>query len=186
MTRRSAAFQLVLVLSFCHAALAQHTGTFTTTGDMMTARGRHTATLLPDGKVLIAGGYTSVGPGSSLSSAELYDPSTGSFTPTGNMSTGRHSHTAILLPDGKVLIAGGFCFGGACTLRGPLASAEIYDPTTGSFSATGKMTKADGNLPAILLNDGRVLIDEIYNGNSDLAELYIPSLVPSRVPATRW
>jgi hypothetical protein len=163
-----------MALSFCNAAFAQHTGTFTPTGDMMTARGRHTATLLPDGKVLIAGGYTSVGAGSSLSSAELYDPSTGSFTPTGSMSTGRHSHTAILLPDGKVLIAGGFCFGGACTLRGPLASAEIYDPATGTFSATRNLAKADGNLPAILLNDGRVLIDEIYNGNSDLAELYDP------------
>jgi hypothetical protein len=171
MTRRLAALQLVLALSFCHVALAQHTGAFTPTADMMTARTGHTATLLPDGKVLIAGGKGCCGPGSTFFSAELYDPSTGSFTATGNMSTGRYNHTAILLPDGKVLIAGGFCSGvGACTLTGPLASAELYDPATGTFSATGNMATADGNLPAILLNDGKVLIAHGRNA----AELYDP------------
>src|SRR6516162_5041260 len=129
MTRRLAVLRSVLVLSFCNVALAQPAGTFTPTGDMMTARTGHTATLLPNGKVLIAGGHACCGPGGSFFSAELYDPSTGSFTATGNMSTVRYNHTAILLPDSKVLIAGGFCGGvGACTLRGPLASTELYDP----------------------------------------------------------
>jgi hypothetical protein len=175
MTRRSAALQLLLALSFCHVALAQHTGAFTPTGDMMTARAGHTATLLSDGKVLIAGGKGRCGPGSTFFSAELYDPSTGSFTATGNMSTGRYNHTAILLPDGKVLIAGGFCSGvGACTLTGPLASAELYDPATGTFSATGNMATADGGPAAILLNDGKVLIAHGRNAPSPSAELYDP------------
>src|SRR5262249_4556752 len=104
MTRRSATLQLVLALSFCHVALAQHTGTFIPTGNMTAARTGHTATLLPDVKVLIAGGSTG---GHALSSAELYAPSTGSFTATGNMTTARTGHAATLLPDGKVLIAGG-------------------------------------------------------------------------------
>jgi hypothetical protein len=175
MTRRSAALQLVLALSFCHVGLAQHTGTFTQTGDMMVPRIGHTATLLPDGRVLIAGGSEY---GWTLSIAELYDPSTGSFTATGNMTTARTGHSAILLPDGKVLIAGGGCPGlhGECTVRGSLAVAELYDPSTGTFSATGSMATAGSGLTwPILLNDGKVLIARGSAGNSPgPAELYDP------------
>jgi hypothetical protein len=142
---------------------------------MMVPRIGHTATLLPDGKVLIAGGAEY---GWTLSIAELYDPSTGSFTATGNMTTARSGHSAILLPDGKVLIAGGGCPGlhGECTLRGALASAELYDPSTGTFSATGSMARAGSGLTwPILLNDGKVLI---AHGSTDNipgpAELYDP------------
>src|SRR5262249_50300885 len=123
MTRRSAALRFVLALSFCNVALAQHTGTFIPTGNMTTGHVGHTATLLPDGKVLSAGGSCC----GASSSAELYDPSTGSFTATGNMTTARSGHTATLLPDGRVLIAGG----GPGILS---ASAELYDPATGTFS----------------------------------------------------
>jgi hypothetical protein len=177
MTRRSAALRLVLALSFCHVAFAQQTGTFTPTGNMTTARVGHTATLLPDGKVLIAGGETPgcCGPSSYFSSAELYDPSTGSFTATGNMTTARVGHTAILLPDGKVLIAGGSFVAdtpqGRATIR--LASAELYDPATGTFSTTGNMARADIGPAAILLNDGKVLIAH-STPSPAAAELYDP------------
>ena len=84
--------------------LCQWTTTWTGTGPMATVRRNHTATLLFNGKVLIAGGLS--GP-NSLNTAELYDPSTGMVTPTGSMATARFGHTATLLPNEKVLIAGG-------------------------------------------------------------------------------
>ena len=79
-------------------------GTWTATGSLGTARDDHTATLLPSGKVLVAGGHND---GHSLSSAELYDPATGTWTATGSLGTARAYHTATLLPSGKVLVAGG-------------------------------------------------------------------------------
>src|SRR5437773_4630157 len=90
----------LLLLMGVRVAIAQSPVAFTAAGSMTTARYGHTATLLPGGKILIAGGGTS--------SAELYDPSTGLSTATGNMITPRRYHTATLLADGRVLIAGGF------------------------------------------------------------------------------
>ena len=94
-------------------------GTWTVTGSLNTGRGFHTATLLPDAKVLVAGGQTGI-PGVTLASAELYDPASGTWTVTGSLDTPRSIHTATLLPNGMVLgAAGGGSFG-------PLASAELY------------------------------------------------------------
>ena len=134
---------------------AQSAGTFTATGNMTAPRSGHTATLLADGRVLIAGGD-----GKNPSSAELYDPRTGRFSATGNMTTPRWGNTATLLADGKVLMAGGkyASTDGAFPYAAALASAELYDPRTGTFAATGNMSTPRIGAIATLLNDGKVLL----------------------------
>ena len=119
---------------------------------MTNARRSHTATLLPSGDVLIAGGGGAKG-ASSLASAELFDPSTGRFAPTGSMATGRFLQAAVVLPDGRALLLGGL--ENAAT---PLASVEAYDPETGQFAPAGSTTQAGCSLMATVLADGRVLI----------------------------
>jgi galactose oxidase-like protein/Big-like domain-containing protein/Kelch motif protein len=131
-------------------------GNFTTTGSMNAARTLATATGLQNGQVLIAGGFDSAG--NSLASAELYDPATKSFSPTtGSLVTARAQHTASLLSDGRVLIAGGVATGVGSN-AGVLASAELFDPATGQFSAAGNMTTARVKHTATVLNNGRVLL----------------------------
>src|SRR5262249_8450935 len=139
-------------------ALAQSQGAFTPTGDMTTQRMGHTATLLTNGNVLIAGGSTTFLGAPSWASAELYDPLTGKFALVGSMTTPPRGHTATLLPDGKLLIAGGSASGGDGSGKAFLASAELYDPSTSTFSATGAMTMPRQGHTATLLNNGKVLI----------------------------
>jgi hypothetical protein len=150
-----------------------HTGKFATTGSLNEPRTDHTATLLKDGRVLIVGGADLIDGIDNQRSAELYDPSTGTFSITGSMSWGRAYHTATLLPSGKVLIAGGY---GGGTL--PVASAEIYDPSTGTFSPTGRMSVPRDRHTATLLPNGKVLVaggvDEESNALAS-AELYDPA-----------
>ena len=148
---------LLLVIGAEHSSmvLAQSPGTFAATGDMTSRRFFHTATLLTDGRVLIAGGSMRE------SAAELFDLRTGKFTATRNMTISREAHTATLLPDGKVLIAGGMTL--SADGRSYLASAEIYDPFTGTFVRTGVMIEARAWHTATLLNNGRVLIAGGFN-----------------------
>jgi TonB family protein len=123
------------------------------------ARSGHTATLLKNGTVLIAGGATSA-------SAQTFDPIIRTIATSGNMLTPREHHTATLLNDGTVLITGGQSAGH------PLSSAEIFDPSTGKFSATASMHEARSSHAAALLPDGRVLI---CGGSADEnAEIYDP------------
>jgi hypothetical protein len=129
-------------------------GVLSGTGNMTANRGGHTATLLANGKVLIAGGSDQDPTGTGLTSAELYDPGTGTFTHTGSMAVGRYLHTATLLQNGKVLIVGGV----STSKSDPVPAAEVYDPATGTFTMTGSMATAREQHTATLLADGRVLI----------------------------
>ena len=132
-------------------------GSFTKTGSMNVARISHTATLLSNGEVLVAGGDNS-------GSAELYNPSTGSWTLTGSMTTARAGHQAVLLTSGEVLVAGGQ------NASGTLASAELYDPTTGTWTETGSMITPRYNFSLTRLTDGEVLAAQ-----GTKAELYNPA-----------
>jgi N-acetylneuraminic acid mutarotase len=151
------------------------TGRWTVTGAMLEIRNGHVATLLPDGKVLVIGGSAcSDVNGCPLASAELYDPATGTWTATAHMNEMRGGgHTATLLGNGRVLVAGG---NGIDASNSPLAlaSAEVYDPITSSWSATGAMVAARANHAAIRLLDGKVLV---AGSGTDVAsaEVYDPS-----------
>ena len=119
---------LALALSLALPQAAWAAASWTVTGSMVTARDSHTATLLPNGQVLVVGGLNSNNGVIYLSSAELYNPATGTWSPTAALTTARKSHTATLLPNGKVLVAGG------SFNSNPVASAELYDPATGTWT----------------------------------------------------
>jgi hypothetical protein len=192
------------------------TGTFTATGSMHTARSGQTATLLGDGKVLVAGGgcnhHGSCDAGSfldNLSSAELYNPETGTWSTTGSMHFERQYFTATLLGDGDVLAAGGFanCDDSFCSDN---RQAELYDPAKGTWSVTGSMHVAREQFAATLLTNGEVLaaggLNEGGDGENQTtyaeAELYNPKngtwtqtgsmsepragLVAALLPGTGW
>jgi hypothetical protein len=148
-------------------AIAQGSGTWTLTGSLNTARTGHTATLLANGQVLVAGGVNTAG--AVLASAELYNPATGTWSLTGSMATARRAHTATLLSNGLVLVAGGAlstAFNGGAT-----ATAELYNPATGTWSSTGSMTMIRSGHTAVLLPGGNVLV--AGGGSSSSAELYV-------------
>ena len=132
------------------------TRTWTSTGSLTNRRHEHTATLLPNGKVLVVGGTVDFV--TDLTSAELYDPSTGTWTPTGSLTNRRRAHTATLLPNGKVLVVGGLQDGQSGSNYHAISSAELYDPATGTWTATGFLAKARGDHTATLLSNGKVLV----------------------------
>ena len=140
---------------------------------MNAERAAHSATLLPDGKVLIAGGFREEGTSEiAIASAEVFDPSANTFTPTNDMNEPRNGHTATLLPNGKVLLAGGW------NQQGRTATAELYDPQTGFFEYTGSLMAPRQGLTATLLKNGQVLIaggDSARNIPQLTAEVYDPA-----------
>jgi hypothetical protein len=145
---------LVLILALLLAlfplqSVQAAAGPWEMTGAMNTARYGHTATLLPDGKVLVVGGMGIAG---ALASTELYDPDTGLWTLTGSLAVARLWHTATLLKDGKVLVAGG------ANISGVLDSAELYDPATGQWTPSGVMVVPHKGHSATLLTNGKVLV----------------------------
>ena len=160
------------VLLFAPPALSA--GTWSATGSMVTPRFAQTATLLPNGKVLVAGGGDLALPNPVLASAELYDPVSGMWSATGSMVHPRQGHTATLLSNGKVLVAGGD------DGTNVLGSAELYDPATGTWSATGNLNTVRISHTATLLPNGmdrKVLVAGGNDGSNLLAtaELYNPA-----------
>lgn len=159
--------------------------TWTATGEMSDARAQHTATLLPTGLVLVAGGWHAGEGQYPLRSAELYDPASGTWTATGSMVStgagnflGRFAHTATLVPDGRVLITGGETVAGF-GIVGSVYFTEWYDPATGIWTAEERLIGNREYHTATLLTDGEVLVAGgfFYSANLDLfsAELYTNS-----------
>src|SRR5918997_3662263 len=146
------------------------TSRFSATGAMSSPRESHTTTLLPDGRVLVTGGH--VGRGQDLqirASAELYDPATGQFARTNDMTMSRHKHDAVGLADGRVLIVGG---ADEQEDPKPFDTAEVYDPQTDAFRRTGNLNLARYKLrgTSILQENGRVVVA----GGADGPEVYEP------------
>lgn len=175
MIRSRLPFVAFFTITFAIAATAfrpevspsSRVGSVTPAAPMLEPRSGQTATLLPDGKVLIAGGMRRNQ--DFYKSAELYDPATGKFQPTGEMSVGRVGQIAVLLRSGKVLIAGGWVG------QGGTDSAELYDPATGKFTVIAKMTTRRGRPSATLLADGDVLLaggEERDNESLASAEIF--------------
>jgi N-acetylneuraminic acid mutarotase len=159
------------------------TGTFGPTGPLNVARSGPTATLLTNGKVLVAGGCCASN-GLGLSSAELYDPASGAFSPTGQLDMPRFGHTATLLPGGRVLVAGGACEVACYTQSffNTLRTAELYDPSSGTWSHTGLMTTYRELHTATLLPNGNVLVaggftgcDDQFCSDTSAVDLYDPA-----------
>ena len=149
------------------------TGTWSVTGSPHTPRFLHTVTLLENGKALVAGGFASAGGpeyGDTFNTAELYDPQTGTWSFTGNLYASRGGHTATLLPNGQVLVAGGY-------VDDFLNSAELYDPQTGTWSLTGNLNTDLYYHTATLLQNGKVLVAGTYSwaNTPSAAGLYDPS-----------
>ena len=145
-------------------------GTWSSTISLTIARSEHTATVLPNGKVLVAAGANS---GGNLNSAEVYDSAVGSWSATGSLATERIYHTATLLPNGKVLVGGGID-----NSDSELSSAEVYDPVAGTWSATASLATPRYLDTATLLSNGKVLVAGGFNsGAGDLtsAEVYDPA-----------
>lgn len=140
------------------------TDTWSSGGTMTSLRYAHSATLLPSGDVLVAGGTSGLDSGSTLATSELYNPVTNAWTPVGSMLTQRSNHAAVLLPTGKVLVAGSL-------YGGQTGKAELFNPATNSWSAAAapSFDRASPNL--VVLDTGKALLF----GDGPSSQLYNPS-----------
>ena len=170
---------LVLASGASRPCAAASAGTLAPTGSMHVPRAVHTATLLPDGRVLVAGGMQKNGVFEDT--AELYDPASGRFESLPRLSSPRVGHSATLLSNGRVLIAGGSSgrhFEGGRWMGEVAATAELFDPATRTFRSAGSMTTPRAHQAAVRLADGQVLLAGGYNGVVDAlgsAEIYDPA-----------
>ncbi len=165
---------LIAVFALSLATPVSRAAGFSNAAPMNVARYNHTATLLPNGKVLVAAGGTMSG--SVTNSAELYDPTLNSWSITGSLTYARQICTATLLPSGKVLVVGGTNAGSSA-----YNSAELFDPATNTWSATGSLANGRANHTATLLQNGQVLVvggqgmPGVYTSAIGAAEIYNPS-----------
>jgi len=166
------------------------TNSWSATGKMTSNRGGHSGVLLPNGQVLIAGG-TNGNIGSNgydlaiLKSAELYDPSTGKFSATGRMTTQRMYSSAALLPNGKVLISGGLNFyRPRLRYATATATAELFDPTTGTWSSAGSMNAMRSYHSSTVLPNGKVLV--VGSGTADLYDPLTNTWTATAPPASKY
>lgn len=170
-----------------HAAVYEAAaGAWLPVGALNTPRRLHTLTLLPDGKVLATGGTSGPAPGApALATTELYDPATRAWTTSGAMAGPRAGHSAVLLADGKVLVAGGTTFRSPQSVKA-LRTAELYDPAAGTWSAVGDMTEARTGHTALPLADGAVLVcgGTAPVGSADEPALAFCELYDS--PSKKW
>ncbi len=154
------------------------TNAWTSATSMSVARAYHSATLLQNGKVLVVGGANSSA-GPSLKSVEIYNPTTDTWTTKGSITVGRVFHSATLLKDGRVLVAGGSTDADTWTPSTTTATAEIYDPGTGTWLTTGSMALDRNSHLSIILLDGRVLVagggTTVHWTTISTAEIYDPS-----------
>jgi hypothetical protein len=168
---------MIGALFLCAGAHPQSGAAVVATGNLSVQRMSHTATLLEDGSVLVAGGGALLPGWPVWASAEVYDPAAGLFRAVGNMTIPRTHHTATKLPDGKVLITGGIPSVDFSTPPNQpvLATAEVYDPSTQTFTRTGDLHFARWRHAAVLLPSGKVLLLGGTRGQDTPAELYDPS-----------
>jgi hypothetical protein len=142
-------------------------GTWTATGNLAARRAKHTATLLPNGQVLVAGGASGGFPNVEPAITELYDPSSETWADTGSLPTGRTFHTATLLPNGRVLVAG------------PETDAALYEPANGTWTATDTLATRRISDTATLLPNGKVLVAGGHASDPlASAELYVSTPAP--------
>lgn len=160
---------LALLLGFYPAQKAQAAPQWWPVNPMILSRSHQTATLLPDGRVLVVGGKNNTG---ELPLVEIFNPLTNTWTNQALISIGRFWHTATLLPDGRVLVAGGETISGSV-----MNTAYLFIPQTGTWIPAGNMLAARSNHTATLLTNGRVLVVGGWGGSSQLnsAEIYNPS-----------
>jgi hypothetical protein len=153
------------------------TNSWSAAASMRTPRSFHTATLLPDGRVLVVGGVktSSDVSGEVLASAELYDPRTDIWAPAPPLSTARAKHDAILLANQHVLVFGGTQGVGYSKATDALRAAELYDPTAQTWSSAPSMQYARILPSGLLLPDGRVLVIGDEGGNEQTAEIFDPA-----------
>jgi hypothetical protein len=161
------AFYLTATQSFSVVGLPG-CASWTSTGSMASSHYLHSSMLLPNGTVLVSGGYSG---GNYLATAEVYSPASGAWSATSSMLSPRYNHTSALLPNGKVLTLGGE------NNSGYLATAEVYDPASGTWSATGSMALKRSSPVATLLPNGKVLVvgGVAQSGLLAAAELYDPA-----------